>query len=41
MRRRVDRNRVLGGPSWRADVWTVLEGDPDVNVAEAARRAGC
>lgn len=35
------RNRVLMGPTWRADVWTVLECDPDVSVAEAARRAGC
>jgi len=34
-------NRVLMGPTWRADVWTVLEGEPDVSVAEAARRAGC
>ncbi len=35
------RNRVLMGPTWRADVWTVLEQEPDVSVAEAARRAGC
>lgn len=35
------RNRVRMGPTWRADVWTVLEEDPDVSVAEAARRAGC
>lgn len=35
------RNRVLMGPTWRADVWTVLEEAPDVSVAEAARRAGC
>lgn len=35
------RNRVLMGPTWRADVWTVLEDEPDVSVAEAARRAGC
>lgn len=35
------RNRVLMGPTWRADVWTVLEEDPDISVAEAARRAGC
>ncbi|MFT4705642.1 MAG: hypothetical protein ACI81R_003353 [Bradymonadia bacterium] len=34
------RNRVLIGPTWRADVWTVLEADPDLSVAEAARRAG-
>lgn len=35
------RNRVLMGPTWRADVWTVLEEDAHVSVAEAARRAGC
>ncbi len=35
------RNRVLMGPTWRADVWTVLQGEPDLSVAEAARRAGC
>jgi hypothetical protein len=35
------RNRVLFGPSWRADVWTVLERDPDLTIAEAARRAYC
>jgi hypothetical protein len=35
------RNRVLMGPSWRADVWTVLERAPDVSIAEAARRASC
>ena len=35
------RNRVLMRPTWRADVWTALEEEPDVSVAEAARRAGC
>ncbi|MFU8803009.1 MAG: hypothetical protein ACNA8W_04280, partial [Bradymonadaceae bacterium] len=35
------RNRVLMGPTWRADVWTILEDEPGVSVAEAARRAGC
>ncbi|MEM6289680.1 MAG: hypothetical protein AAGA54_00400 [Myxococcota bacterium] len=35
------RNRVLIGPTWRADVWTVLEAEPNVSVAEGARRAGC
>jgi hypothetical protein len=35
------RNRVLMGPTWRADVWTVLERDPELAVAEAARRASC
>jgi hypothetical protein len=35
------RNRVIMGPSWRADVWTVLEKAPDVSIAEVARRASC
>ena len=35
------RNRVLMGPTWRADVWTVLEADPDITIADVARRAGC
>lgn len=35
------RNRVLMGPTWRADVWTVLEQSPDVSVAEVARRVSC
>jgi hypothetical protein len=35
------RNRVLMGPNWRADVWTVLERDSDLAVAEVARRASC
>jgi hypothetical protein len=35
------RNRVLMGPTWRADVWTVLERDPELAVAKAARRASC
>jgi hypothetical protein len=35
------RNRVLMGPSWRADVWSLLEARPDMTVAEAARRAYC
>ena len=35
------RNRVHMGPTWRADVWTVLELDPELVVAEAARRASC
>jgi hypothetical protein len=35
------RHRVLMGPTWRADVWTVLDDDPDVSIAEAARRTGC
>jgi len=40
-RHRTYRNRVLMGPTWRADAWTVLEKAPDLSVAEVARRAGC
>lgn len=35
------RNRVLMGPTFRADVWTALEREPDLSVADAARRASC
>lgn len=35
------RNRVRMGPTWRADVWTVLEHTPDLSIADVARRAGC
>lgn len=35
------RNRVQMGANWRADVWTVLEHDPELSPAEVARRAGC
>jgi hypothetical protein len=35
------RNRVLMGPSFRADVWTVLEQAPELSVADVARRAAC
>ena len=35
------RNRLLIGPTWRADVWTVLERTPQLSVAEVARRACC
>lgn len=35
------RNRVRMGPTWRADVWTVLEREPDQSVAEVARVTGC
>jgi hypothetical protein len=35
------RNRVLMGPTWRADVWTVLEKTPDLRISEVARRAFC
>jgi hypothetical protein len=40
-RHRGYRNRVRIGPTWRADVWTVLERAPHISVAEAARRASC
>lgn len=40
-RHRGYRNRVLMGPTWRADVWTVLEDEPELSVAEAARRGKC
>jgi hypothetical protein len=35
------RNRVLMGPSFRADVWTALERAPDLSIAEIARKASC
>jgi hypothetical protein len=35
------RNRVLMGPTWRADVWTVIAQAPELTVAEIARRASC
>ncbi len=35
------RNRVRLGPTWRSDVWTVLERGPHLPVAEVAKRAGC
>jgi hypothetical protein len=35
------RNRVLMGPSFRADVWTVLERAPDLSIADVARKAAC
>ena len=35
------RNRVLMGPSFRADVWTVLERAPDLSIADIARKASC
>ncbi|MCL4234967.1 MAG: hypothetical protein KJ042_10650 [Deltaproteobacteria bacterium] len=35
------RNRVRIGPTWRADVWTALERDPGMRVADVARRVGC
>lgn len=35
------RNRVLMGPSFRADVWTALEQAPDSSIADIARKASC
>lgn len=35
------RNRVLMGPSFRADVWTVIEHAPTMPIAEIARKASC
>lgn len=35
------RNRVHLGPSWRADVWTVLQKRSDLSTAEVARLAYC
>jgi len=35
------RNRVLMGPAWRADVWTVLEQAPELSITEVARRVAC
>ncbi len=35
------RNRVLMGPSFRADVWTALEHAPNLSVADVARTANC
>lgn len=35
------RNRVLMGPSFRADVWTVLERGADLSIADVARSACC
>lgn len=35
------RNRVLMGPSFRADAWTVLDRAPDLPIADVARKASC
>jgi hypothetical protein len=40
-RHRGYRNRVQMGPTWRADVWTLLEHHPELTAAEAARRVRC
>lgn len=36
---RTYRNRILMGPTYRADMWTALERDPSLTPAELARRA--
>jgi hypothetical protein len=38
-RHRGYRARVQMGPSYRADMWAVLEADPELKAAEVARRA--
>jgi hypothetical protein len=38
-RHRGYRARVMMGPSYRADMWAVLEAEPDLKAAELARRA--
>ncbi|MCX5743452.1 MAG: hypothetical protein NT062_13240 [Proteobacteria bacterium] len=35
------RNRVLMGPSFRADVWTALQRAPGRSIADIARKASC
>lgn len=37
-RHRAYRRRVMLGPSYRADMWAELEGDPTLSPAELARR---
>lgn len=33
------RARVMFGPSWRADVWAILEANPSLSVAQVAHKA--
>jgi hypothetical protein len=35
------RNRVIMGPSFRADVWTALQHAPELSIAALARKAAC
>ena len=35
------RNRVLMGPSFRADVWTAIQQAPYLSIADIARKASC
>jgi hypothetical protein len=37
-RHTVYRHRLLMGPSYRADMWATLEGEPTLTAAELARR---
>lgn len=38
-RHRGYRSRLIIGPSYRADMWAALEGDPAISAAEVARRS--
>lgn len=38
-RHRTYQRRILLGPSYRADMWSALDRDPDLTAAELARRA--
>jgi hypothetical protein len=38
IRHRAYRNRIIMGPSYRADCWAVLEAEPALSAAELARR---
>lgn len=38
-RHRTYRCRVLMGPSYRADMWALLEAEPSITAAELGRRA--
>ncbi|QDV05169.1 hypothetical protein Poly30_06650 [Planctomycetes bacterium Poly30] len=40
-RHRGYRNRIQMGATWRADIWTALEAEPGMPVAECARRVRC
>lgn len=32
------RQRIIMGPTYRADMWTLLESEPELSAAEVARR---
>lgn len=40
-RHSIYRSRVHMGPSWRADVWSALERDPETSISSLARQVGC